>query len=113
MRLILSVTPLALALPLLDIGVLALIVILVHRGEQPDDALEQQQDVVEAVNFELFEERPAQIPLILELLHEGALLVDALQVFNDADLFSRINLLIELKKFLDDLFEHALLSSVF
>ena len=51
--------------------------------------------------------------LIVELFHEVAVGINLLQVLDNTDLLTLINLLVVFKKLLDDLFEHALLGSVF
>ena len=65
------------------------------------------------MDLELFEERTTQVSLILELLHENALLIEALQILNNADLFSRVDFFIILEKFLHNFLKHALLRCVF
>ena len=65
------------------------------------------------MDFEFFKEGASKMLLIVELLHEGAVGVDLLQVLDDANFFALIDLLVVLKKFLDNLFKHALLGSVF
>ena len=89
------------------------IIFLVQGAQHADDTLEEEQDVVEAVDFEFLEEGASKVLLILELLHEDAVRINLLQVLNNTDLLALIDLLIVFKKLLDNLFEHALLSSVF
>ena len=95
-----------------DIGVLTLVVVLVERGEQADHALEQQQDVVEGVDFELLEEGTPHVPLMRELLEEWALLVQALKVLDHADLLSTIHLLVILEQLLHNTLKDGLLGRV-
>ena len=65
------------------------------------------------MDFEFFEEGASKVLLIVELFHEVAVRINLLQVLDDADLLALIYLLVVFKKLLDDLFEHALLGSVF
>ena len=65
------------------------------------------------MDFEFFEEGASKVLLIVELFHEVAIRINLLQVLDDADLLALIYLLVVFKKLLDDLFEHALLGSVF
>ena len=50
--------------------------------------------------------------LVAKLLHKGALLIDALQVLNNADLLSTVDLFVVLEQLCNDLFEHGLLCDV-
>ena len=88
-------------------------IFLIQGTQHANDAFEEEQDVVEAMDFEFFKEGASKMLLILELLHEDAVRINLLQVLDDTDLFALIDLLIVFKKLLDNLFEHALLSCVF
>jgi len=64
------------------------------------------------MDLELFEESPSQVLLVAELLDEGALLVNALQIFHHADLLPAVDLLVVIQQLVHDLFEHALLRCI-
>ena len=84
----------------LCISLLLLLLLLdihVHGREQSNHALKQQQDEVERVYLEFFEEAASQQPLVLELHHEGTLHVDTLQILHQADLLARVDLLVVFK----------------
>ena len=49
------------------------IIFLVNCAEHANDTFEEEQDVVEAVDFELLEEGASEMFLVLELLHENAI----------------------------------------
>ena len=89
------------------------IIFFVQSAKHADHTLEQKQDVIEAMDFELFEESASKVLLIVELFHEVAVRINLLQVLDDADLLALIDLLVVLKKLLDNLLEHALLGGVF
>ena len=107
-----SCTLLLLASFLVDVGVFTLVVVTVDGGQHADHRLKQEQDVVEAMDLELFEESPSQVLLVAELLDEGALLVNALQIFHHADLLPAVDLLVVIQQLVHDLFEHALLRCI-
>ena len=50
--------------------------------------------------------------LIAKLLHKGALLINTLQVLNNADFLSTVDLLIVLEQLCNDLFKHGLLCNI-
>ena len=89
------------------------VIFLVQGAQHTDHTLEEEQDVVEAMDFELLEEGASKVLLIVELFHEVAVGINLLQVLDDADLLALIDLLVVFKKLLDDLLEHALLGCVF
>ena len=64
------------------------------------------------MDFEFFEKCPPQVPLLLELMHERAVLIDALKLLDNADFFASVDLLIILDQLGDNLLKHALLGGV-
>ena len=60
------------------------------------------------MNLEFLVERLAQMLLVFVLLDEGAPLIDALEVLNNANLASIVHFFVVLKQLVDYLFVHGL-----
>jgi hypothetical protein len=100
------------ALAHFNIGILSFVLVLIQCGQQPDHTLEQEQDVVETMDFEFFEKGSSQVLLICVLLDKGTFLIESFQVFNNTDLFTVVDLFIVFEKFGDNFLKYALLLSV-
>ena len=60
------------------------------------------------MNLEFLVERLAQMLLVFVLLDEGAPLIDALEVLNNANLASIVHFFVVLEQLVDNLFVHGL-----
>mmetsp|Transcript_5018 Transcript_5018/g.7530 ORF Transcript_5018/g.7530 Transcript_5018/m.7530 type:complete len:312 (-) Transcript_5018:2542-3477(-) len=84
--------------------------VLVDGGEDTHHAFEEQQDVVQRVDLELFEEGSLDVPLDLEGLRKRAVHVNSLQILHYAYLFAFVHLLVVLQQLGDDLLIDAWLT---
>ena len=75
-----------------------LLYVFIDRGQDSNHTLEEEKDVVEAVDFKLFEECTSQIPLVLVPMHELAVRIQPSQVFYYRDFFATIDLLVVLNE---------------
>ena len=62
--------------------------------------------------LEFLEKATPQVLLVRKLLHERALLIDSLKVFDHGDLLSVVHFLVEFEELVDDFLEHGLLGGV-
>ena len=81
----------------------------IYRGQDSDQALEQQKDEVEPTNLELFEESMPHQLLVLILLQELLLRIYTLHVFYEAWLLSLVYPFVVLCQFVEDATQQHLL----
>ncbi len=80
----------------------AVFIILINSSKYAHNAFKQQKHIIKGVYLKLLIKRPPQIALVLIVLDESWLHVDALQVLDGAQFFALVDLLVVLEEFAYD-----------